>query len=178
MSRVWRYSLAGCVLVLALLAGHVRAQSLPYGDFGDSDAPSGGDPARAWGRGGHSLGNASGGARTKIQPYIELSQSVLVRLQPDSEVLTYSSVAAGVDVSLAGRRTEGAVSVRYERRFAESGNIASNDTISGLARVRHDLVPRQLTIEAGGLATRTRFDSSGASRLGPVGTSTDWLSSM
>ena len=171
MSRVSRYPLAGGLLLLALLAGHVRAQSLPYGDFGDSDAPSGGDPARAWGRGGHSLGNASGGARTKIQPYIELSQSVLVRLQPDSEVLTYSSVAAGVDVSLAGRRTEGAVSVRYERRFAESGNIASNDTISGLARVRHDLVPRQLTIEAGGLATRTRFDSSGASRLGSVGTS-------
>jgi hypothetical protein len=90
---------------------------------------------------------------------------VLARLEPVNDVLTYSSVAVGVDMSLAGRRTEGAVSVRYERRFAESGDIASNDTISGLARVRHDLIPRTLTLEAGGLATRTRFDSSGASRL-------------
>jgi hypothetical protein len=73
-------------------------------------------------------------------------------------------------MSLAGRRTEGAVSVRYERRFAESGNIGSNDTISGLARVRHELIPRELTIEAGGLAARTRFDSSGASRLSSVET--------
>jgi len=31
--------------------------------------------------------------------------------------------------------------VRYERRFALSGDIGSNDTISGLARVRHDLIP-------------------------------------
>ena len=174
---------------LALVAGTAHAQSLPYGDPGDSEAISGGDSApsgndmgrsgsgrsdagRSGGkqRGGRSIGSAGGTGRLKIQPYIELSQSVLARLEPVHDVLTYSSVAVGVDASLAGRRTEGAVSVRYERRFAESGNIVSNDTISGLARVRHDLIPRELTIEAGGLATRTRFDPSGASRLGLVQT--------
>lgn len=159
-------------LALALLAGGARAQSLPYGDPGDSEALSGGDGGNAGAssgssaRGGRSIGTASGGGRMKIQPYIELGQSVLARLQPTHEVLTYTSVAVGVDMSLAGRRTEGAVSVRYERRFAERGNIGSNDTISGLARVRHDLIPRQLTIEAGGLAARTRFEASGASSIG------------
>ena len=156
-------------LALALLAGGAQAQSLPYGDPGDSEALSGGDGGASSGssaRGGRSIGTASGGGRMKIQPYIELNQSVLARLEPTHEVLTYTSVAVGVDMSLAGRRTEGAVSVRYERRFAESGNIGSNDTISGLARVRHDLIPRRLTIEAGGLATRTRFDANGAANIG------------
>lgn len=160
-------------LALALASGAAHAQSLPYGDPGDSEGLSGGDGAPSGGgasRGGRSIGSASGGARMKIQPYIELNQSVLARLEPTHEVLTYSSVAVGVDVQLAGRRTEGAVSVRYERRFAQSGNIGSSDTISGLARVRHDLIPRQLTIEAGGLAARTRFDANGASRLGSVET--------
>ena len=163
-------SIAAGALALALYAGQACAQSLPYGDPGDGAGDSDASQSGSSGREGHNLGTTSGGARTKIQPYIELNQSVLARLQPNSEVLTYSSVAAGVDVSLAGRRTEGSVSVRYERRFAESGNISSNDTISGLARVRHDLIPRQLTIEAGGMAARTRFDSSGASSLGSVET--------
>ncbi len=177
MARKSTHAFVASALVMTLLSGEAHAQSLPYGDPGDSESISGGDSAPSSGdaarggskqRGGRSLGSAGGSGRMKIQPYIELSQSVLARLEPVHDVLTYSSVAVGVDASLAGRRTEGAVSVRYERRFAESGNIVSNDTISGLARVRHDLIPRELTIEAGGLATRTRFDSSGASRLGSV----------
>lgn len=173
MARISKHALLAGSLAMILMAGGAQAQSLPYGDPGDSEGLSGGDGASSGGgsaRGGRSIGSASGGGRLKIQPYIELNQSVLARLEPVHEVLTYSSVAVGVDMSLAGRRTEGAVSVRYERRFAESGNIASNDTISGLARVRHDLIPRQLTIEAGGLAARTRFDANGASRLASVET--------
>ncbi len=166
-------AIAAGALALALSSGAAQAQSLPYGDPGETEGISGGDDAPSGGgaaRGGRSIGSASGGARIRFQPYIELNQSVLARLEPTHEVLTYSSVAVGADVQLAGRRTEGAVSVRYERRFAQSGDIGSSDTISGLARVRHDLIPRQLTIEAGGLATRTRFDANGASRLGSVET--------
>lgn len=179
MARTSTHAFVASLLALTFLSDGAHAQSLPYGDPGDSETVSGGEDAapstgspRSAGtsRGGHSLGSAGGTGRLKIQPYIELSQSVLARLEPVHDVLTYSSVAVGVDASIAGRRTEGSVSVRYERRFAESGNIVSNDTISGLARVRHDLVPRELTIEAGGLATRTRFDASGASRLGSVET--------
>lgn len=172
MSPISAYKIAAGALALTLLAGEACAQSMPYGDPGDSDAPTadGGATAGRSGRGGRSFGSASGGARTRIQPYIELNQSVLARLEPVDEVLTYSSVAVGVDAVLTGRRTEGAVSLRYERRFAASGNIVGNDTLSGLARVRHDLIPRELTIEAGGLATRTRFDASGASNLTSVET--------
>lgn len=180
MARTTTHAFVASALAITLLPGAAQAQSLPYGDPGDSEAISGGDGGPSGGgetgrssgkpRGGRSMGSAGGAGRVKIQPYIDLSQNVLARLKPVSETLTYTSVAVGVDASLQGRRTEGAISVRYERRFAESGNIVSNDTISGLARVRHDLIPRQLTLEAGGLATRTRFDESGASRLGSVQT--------
>uniref|UniRef100_UPI0025D12660 preprotein translocase subunit YajC n=1 Tax=Novosphingobium sp. Chol11 TaxID=1385763 RepID=UPI0025D12660 len=154
-----RRLLMAASLATVLGAAPAAAQSMGFGDPGDADtAASGNDQADAQ-RG------KRGTKRTTVRPHIELSQGVFARLEPTSDVVTYTSVAAGVDVALAGRRTEGAVSVRYERRFVEKGTLGSNDTFSGLARVRHDLIPQALTIEAGGLAARTRFESSGASRL-------------
>ncbi len=149
-------------LAASLGVAPAAAQSMGYGDPGDADTSAsserGDDQAS-------DQGGRRGTKRTTVRPYIELNQGVFARLEPTSDVVTYTSVAVGADVSLAGRRTEGAVSVRYERRFVQKGDLGSNDTISGLARVRHDLIPRALTIEAGGLAARTRFESSGASRL-------------
>jgi len=161
-SRPARHLLMAAGLAAVLGAVPAAAQSLGYGDPGDADTAASseqsGDQAGV-------QGGRRGERRTTVRPYIELTQGVFARLEPKSDVVTYTSVAAGVDVALAGRRTEGTVSVRYERRFVEKGTLGSNDTFSGLARVRHDLIPHALTIEAGGLAARTRFESSGTSRL-------------
>lgn len=181
MLRFFARDISRLALGAALLAGvsaPVHAQIMGYSDV---DAPSAGpskdaatadDPAdradrgsRERGGGGHRSRGVGGGARTSIQPYLEVSQNIFKHIHPGDELLTYTAVAAGVDVSLAGRRTEGAVSVRYERRFVEKGNYGSSDTFSGLARVKHDLIPRTLTIEAGGLAARTHVDASGAGSL-------------
>lgn len=163
--------LSAALLALAGATAPAHAQTLGYGDpAGDDTGASGGSdegvstPARG-GRGGHVLRGAGSGARTTIRPYVELTQQVFARLEPREDVVTYTSVAAGVDMSLAGRRTEGAVSVRYERRFVESGNASDSDTVSGLARVRHELIPRELTLEAGGLAARTRVEANGSGAL-------------
>lgn len=181
-----RTGLCAAVALLALAAGTAHAQSMSY-DTGDSvsadDGAEGGSDRgsdRA-GRGerrgeGHSARGAGSGVRTRITPYLEVAQSVLAELSPGNDVLTYSTVAAGVDMQLAGRRTEGAVSVRYERRFSESGgsngrNGGSGDTISGLARVKHDLIPRTLAIEAGGLAARTRVEAGGGASLNALANS-------
>ena len=43
--------------------------------------------------------------------------------------------------------------------------MADGDTLSGLARVRHDLIPRTLSVEAGALATRSNIGVGGASAL-------------
>jgi hypothetical protein len=173
ISRITRHvALVGAMLAAAsALSAH--AQHMGYQDTdGASDEASGeGATGSRVGSGGHVMRGSGSGVRTKIQPYVEAYQNVLVRLTPNDEVLTYSSLAAGVDMALDGRNTHGAVSVRYERRFRESGNIGGGDTVSGLARVKHDLIPRTLAIEAGGLAARTRVEASGAATLNPVAVS-------
>ena len=147
-------ALTGAVL-LAAAASLSHAQSLPY----DSrfDEPGSGS--------GSSRGS---GARTTIQPYLEANQIVAAELSPGDEVLTYSTIAAGVDATIAGRRTAGQVSVRYERRIAWDDRTGGGDQVTGIARVRHDIVPRSLSIEAGALAARTRVEASGGSTLNPL----------
>lgn len=167
-------ALAGAAfIVLAPLTA--EAQSLDY-DLGDGDSGSaqkGDAPSHK----GYTHRSAATGARTKITPYLEVDQNLVADLKNGGDVLTYTTVAAGVDASISGRNTEGAVSVRYERRFSESRNLSDSDTVSGLARVRHDIVPRTLSIEAGGMAARTRVEASGAGTLNPVG-SNDFVSQV
>ena len=164
--------LALAVAGVAALPAH--AQTMAYGglDSGSAEASNGaaegGDTPHG---GGHRLRGAGGGGRISVQPYIQVSQNLLAELNPGNEVLTYTAVSAGVDVAMAGRQTEGAVSVRYERRFVERGSTGDSDTISGLARVKHDLIPRTLTIEAGGLAARTHVEASGAASLNALANS-------
>ena len=95
------------------------------------------------------------GARTSITPYLEVSQAVFAELSPGSDVLTYTNLAAGVDAEIAGRNTQGAVSLRYERRIGWGKNDPDGDVISGLARVASQIVPGTLQIDAGALAART-----------------------
>lgn len=148
---------------MILAAQPLHAQTMSYEPVdGDSATSEKGES-----RGGISTRGVGGGARVTIKPYIEATQNVIAELSPGDEVLTYSTIAAGVDMALDGRRTQGAVSVRYERRIAQGNNLADGDTLSGLARVKHDLIPRTLSVEAGALAARTSVEGSGASLLNP-----------
>ena len=183
LARNWskRSALAGSsalTLWVAFAPVAASAQQLPYADVsGDAQHASaddaiagGGDAPDEKGSGrrrGHEH-HASGDARTKIQPYLEIDQSVFANLKSPHDVLTYTTVAVGVDASITGRNTEGAISVRYERRISESrSRLRDSDTVSGIARVRHDLVPHTLSIEAGGLAARTRVEAQGNATLNP-----------
>jgi hypothetical protein len=145
----------------AFAAAPAHAQSLGYEGVDGGDAPS--STASSSRSGGT-------GARTTVRPYIEAVQNVLWELSPGDDVLTYSSLAAGVDVALRGRRTEGAISVRYERRISQSDRVSDGDTLSGLARVRYDVIPRTLSVEAGALATRSNIGAGGASALNALST--------
>lgn len=136
-------------------AGANRSAAPPAGQD-DPDEPAGGE--RTTGRRG--LGGSV--ARTKIHPYIEVRQNLLKELRPGDEMVTYTALAAGADMEIFGRYTQGAVSLRYERRLVEKGNLRDTDSVSGLVRVQRDLVPRTLRVEIGGLASRTRVDSAGS----------------
>ncbi|MGL4314363.1 MAG: hypothetical protein ACRCSO_10275, partial [Sphingomonas sp.] len=95
-----------------------------------------------------------------IDPYIEVGQVVTADVN-SSDVLTYTTVAAGVDASVQSRRVQLQISYRYEHRFSEAGNIGDSNVHSGLARA-NVAIAHGLSIEAGGLATRAHADIRGA----------------
>ena len=76
----------------------------------------------------------SGRQQAEIRPYIEAAQLFTAELEPGNDTVTYTSVAAGVDASVAGRNSAASVSLRYERRFGYDDNSLDGDTVSGVAR--------------------------------------------
>ncbi len=108
--------------------------------------------------------------RVEISPYVEVQQVLDFDLSgtdafgPGEDVVTYTSVAAGLDASIATRRVELSSSYRYERRIDWSNDISDEDVHSGVARGRVN-VARGLSLEAGALAARAR-QSIGGNDLG------------
>jgi hypothetical protein len=101
------------------------------------------------------------GSHVEVTPYIEADQVLTAELDPSSDVVTYTTLAAGVDATAVGHYSAGSASVRYERHFGYGSGIEDSDTISGVARASVAVVPRAVTIEAGALASRDRVDSRG-----------------
>jgi hypothetical protein len=119
------------------------AGAAPAQDAGqDPAAPS---PAPSGGR--HSRG--------EIRPYLEVTQVLSADLSGGGDTLTYTSVAAGVDGHIETRRVTAQASLRYERDIDWNGHVAQQDNISGLATVHAEVAPGLLSLDAGGLATRT-----------------------
>ncbi|HEX7852057.1 MAG TPA: hypothetical protein VF485_20160, partial [Sphingomonas sp.] len=100
------------------------------------------------------------GRKVTVAPYIELSQVLTADVQ-SGDVLTYSSVAAGVDASVETRRVSVNLSARYEHQFAWDKNSGDADVVTGLANAQVR-VARGLSLDAGGIATRSRNDIRGA----------------
>jgi hypothetical protein len=110
---------------------------------------------------------SSGGRSVDIAPYIELNQVVVAgdagtgAGNGGDDVLTYTEIAAGIDASISTARAEGQLSYRYERRIQWDDAVADDDIHTGLARGSFRLT-RDLTLDAGAIATRTRTDIRGA----------------
>ncbi len=103
---------------------------------------------------------AQGTRRVAVTPYIEASQIFDADLN-GGDVVTYSTLAAGVDAAVQTERVAAQASVRYEHRFSYDDDIGDQDVVSGLARANVRLT-RALSLEAGGIATRARSDIRGA----------------
>jgi len=89
-----------------------------------------------------------------IEAHVDAAQILVADFDSD-EVLTYTSVGAGVDAAIQTRRVEVQLSYKYTHHFAYQRDAADSDTHSGLARAAVRL-GRGLTLEGGALATRTR----------------------
>ncbi len=150
--------LSALAFALAVAASQsAQAQELSYDDL----AADSGDDVLA---DGPKLAVHRG--RIKITPYIEAQQVATAELSPGSEVLTYSTLAAGIDASLTGRNTQGSLSLRYERRFGWGSKAADSDVVSGVARVSTMVVPHALSLEAGAMASRMSVENTGSTVSG------------
>ncbi|MBS0479685.1 MAG: hypothetical protein JSR79_10350 [Proteobacteria bacterium] len=98
--------------------------------------------------------------RVDIAPYIELSQMAVWDSLSD-DVLTYTSAAAGVDAAVNTQRVTVNIAARYEHQFTYDSRQSDADVVTGLANAQLR-VARGLSIDAGGIATRTRNDIRGA----------------
>lgn len=103
-----------------------------------------------------------------VQPYIEVSQVVSAELSPGNDVVTFTQIAAGVDINVQSRNSGAAVSLRYERNIAYGDDAVDTDTISGIARGTLGVIPGTLSLEAGALASRSRADGGGAVTANPL----------
>jgi hypothetical protein len=100
----------------------------------------------------------------KISPHIDVGQVLVADLQ-GGDVLTYSTVGAGVDVSAHTRRIEVQLSYQYQHRFSYDSTTGDDNLHTGLASVRAR-VTHDLTLEAGAIAARGRSDIRGATPSG------------
>ena len=152
---------------LPAVAQQIAPEWSPMDDaYGSSDqAPvSEAAPAKKRGRGG----DKREGPRVEVTPYIEAQQVLVADLNSGGDVLTYSTVAAGVDATIQTNRAEAQVSLRYERIIGYDNGIDDQDTVTGLARGSVALT-RNFSLEAGGVATRSRIDGRGSSPTNLVG---------
>jgi hypothetical protein len=109
------------------------------------------------------------GPRVEVTPYLEVQQVLVADLKGGGgDVLTYSTVAAGVDAAIATRRAEAQVSLRYERLIGYDDDVEDQDIVSGLARGSVAL-SRNFSLEAGGVAARASVDGRGAAPTNLVG---------
>lgn len=97
--------------------------------------------------------------RVDLGGYVEVQGGVSAELGDGGaggdDTLTYTALAAGIDGQVATRRIAASFGYRYERRFELEGNLPDADVHSGIAQVSAQLIPNTLTVEAGGIATRT-----------------------
>lgn len=96
--------------------------------------------------------------RVEVGAYVELNQGVSVELAgngPGDDVVTYTAVAAGVEGQVRTRRVTASGAYRYERRLGWTEDLPDEDVHSGIAQAHVELVPRQVSVDAGALAART-----------------------
>lgn len=114
--------------------------------------------------------------RVTVQPYVEASQTLAADLEGD-DVVTFTTLSAGVDAAIQTRRAEGQISYRYDRFFSWDDDDGDGDAHTGLARGLYRITPN-IGIEAGAIATRTRADNRGAAPGLLIGDDIDNISQL
>lgn len=110
------------------------------------------------------VGAPAQGRTVDVRPYVGVQQVLEFDLSNNDafgdDVVTYTSVYAGIDASVSTRRIAVGASYQYERRIGWDNSIQDDDVHSGLVRAELR-VAQGLSIEAGALAARARTEIGG-----------------
>jgi hypothetical protein len=151
-------ALAALLLAGTATGAHAQWSGGGYGaDAPQAGAPAASEPGTPAKRGAQRQGSQR---QVDVNPYLEVGQVLSADLKNGGDVLTYTTVAVGVDATIVTRRAELAASVRYEHQFGWSKGMGDQDILSGLVRGRLEAA-RGFNLEAGALATRTHADGYG-----------------
>ncbi len=101
--------------------------------------------------------SVQGSPRVDVAPYLEV-QEVLSADLNGGDVLTYTSVGAGIDASIQTRRVQATISYNYQRRIGFGDNLNEDDVHTGLAAARLAVIPNVLNFDAGAMAIRSQAD--------------------
>jgi hypothetical protein len=131
--RRFRLAFAGALALLLGVAPLAPLHAQAGGLLGDSDVMAG-----KGGEGGKR--DAPKENRKKrstrvmtMSPYLEVDQSAIVDLKGgNGDVLTYTSVAAGINASIQTRSVSVGADLRYEHQFAWGSNSSDQDIVSGI----------------------------------------------
>lgn len=155
-------SAAVAAILLASTASGAMAQMLDYDapmDEGVNIDDGNGIPADSVRRGRGVGGVNEERPRVDVSANVNVSQIVVFDLKGDGDGYSddYAStrVGAGVMANVVTRRARGILGLDYGHNFGWNGHPDS-DTFNALANGTYTIIPRQLSIEAGGVATHMR----------------------
>lgn len=165
--RHFPHAIVAAVLLAGTASG-AMAQTLDYDAPVDQDAEidegpvlesDNGIPADSIRR-GRGVGQLnSGRPRVDVNPYVNASQIVVVNLKGDGngygDDYTSTRVGAGLTATATTRRAQGVLGLDYGHNFGW-GDHADSDTFNAIASGTYTVIPRQLSIDAGGAATHMR----------------------
>lgn len=169
-NRIFKIALLGGVAFAAPLPAMAQQLAPEWSAMDDGYGPSAGDQEPSATSSEEPKAKRGGGSnrpRVEVSPYIEAQQVVFSDLN-DGDVLTYSTVAAGIDASIQTRRAEAQLNLRYERVITYDDDMEDSDIVTGMARGSVALTPN-FSFEAGGVAARSKVDGRGASASNLVG---------
>jgi hypothetical protein len=96
--------------------------------------------------------------RVEVHPYLEVEQVMSADFDGSGDVLTYTSVGAGIEASIETRKVHATVDYNYQHYFGWKKGSGDSGSHEGIAAARIDVVDNVLAIDAGGLATRSHGD--------------------
>lgn len=144
--------LASAALVIWPTTANAQLLGTDWSDLDEASAPAASTDAPA---------KRERTRRAEVSPYLEAKQVFLADLDDGGDVLTYSTLAVGVNAGITERNAEAQVNVRYERLIGYSSRVRDRDNLSGLARGNARL-GRNVSVEAGAYASRARTDNRAA----------------